>query len=216
MLGYHYGLRYYNPSTGRWLNRDPIGERGGQNLYSILKNEAVNSVDALGLKCCTDAKIAEGEKWLNARFNEASNKAKKLGLSPVRPGCDGATCKNSSSDIEQWLEPTPRCWTCSLELRRREPFGSSNNSDHQVIICKSHPDTGPSKEIIFDWWGDNHWWHKIDPSYNNHQSGGPPDDFRSNFPVPVNNVQDPFHRDDNTGAPLPRAPTPDLNFQASR
>jgi len=26
---YNYGLRYYNPSTGRWISRDPIEERGG-------------------------------------------------------------------------------------------------------------------------------------------------------------------------------------------
>ena len=27
------GQRFYNPSSGRWLSRDPIGERGGRNLY---------------------------------------------------------------------------------------------------------------------------------------------------------------------------------------
>lgn len=45
----YYGLRYYNPSTGRWLSRDPIGERGGVNLYSICSNAVTNYVDALGL-----------------------------------------------------------------------------------------------------------------------------------------------------------------------
>ena len=24
---------FYNPQTGRWLNRDPMGEEGGLNLY---------------------------------------------------------------------------------------------------------------------------------------------------------------------------------------
>jgi len=28
----YYGLRYYSPSTGRWLNHDPIEEEGGINL----------------------------------------------------------------------------------------------------------------------------------------------------------------------------------------
>jgi len=48
----YYGYRSYNPSTGRWLNRDPIGERGGRNLYGWLANNPVNLFDALGLKCC--------------------------------------------------------------------------------------------------------------------------------------------------------------------
>lgn len=33
-----YGFRYYVPETGRWLSRDPIGERGGLNLYVFVKN----------------------------------------------------------------------------------------------------------------------------------------------------------------------------------
>ena len=44
------GLRYYNPSTGRWLNRDPIEEQGGVNLYGFLWNGSVNWTDSLGLK----------------------------------------------------------------------------------------------------------------------------------------------------------------------
>lgn len=45
----YYGFRYYNPSTGRWLGRDPIGERGGLNLYGMVGNDAVTYVDYLGL-----------------------------------------------------------------------------------------------------------------------------------------------------------------------
>ena len=43
------GLRYYNPSTGRWLNRDPIGELGGVNLYQASRNSNPNAVDPYGL-----------------------------------------------------------------------------------------------------------------------------------------------------------------------
>ena len=35
-----------------WLNRDPLGERGGRNLYGFVNNSPVNRFDALGLKCC--------------------------------------------------------------------------------------------------------------------------------------------------------------------
>jgi RHS repeat-associated protein len=45
----YYGHRYYNPSTGRWLNRDPIRERGGINLYCFVNNDPPNGIDLHGL-----------------------------------------------------------------------------------------------------------------------------------------------------------------------
>ena len=50
----YYGYRYYNAETGRWLNRDPIGELGGLNLYGMVGNDAVNTWDYLGLRSCED------------------------------------------------------------------------------------------------------------------------------------------------------------------
>jgi RHS repeat-associated protein len=46
---YYYGYRYYDPQSGRWLSRDPIGEQGGLNLYGFVGNDGVNGVDLWGL-----------------------------------------------------------------------------------------------------------------------------------------------------------------------
>jgi RHS repeat-associated protein len=56
----YYGYRFYDPANGRWLNRDPIGEEGGLNLYGMVHNSTVNYWDLLGLKktdaeCCQQA-----------------------------------------------------------------------------------------------------------------------------------------------------------------
>ena len=45
----YYGFRYYSPSLGRFLNRDPLGELGGSNLYGFVENDPVNGWDYLGL-----------------------------------------------------------------------------------------------------------------------------------------------------------------------
>jgi RHS repeat-associated protein len=42
---FYYGYRYYDPPTGRWLNRDPIEESGGLNLYGFVGNDAVNAMN---------------------------------------------------------------------------------------------------------------------------------------------------------------------------
>ena len=43
--------RAYDPNTGRWLSRDPIGENGGINLYDYVKNRPLDLLDILGLAC---------------------------------------------------------------------------------------------------------------------------------------------------------------------
>jgi len=40
---------YFDPTIGRWASRDPIGERGGENLYAFVGNEPIASFDKLGL-----------------------------------------------------------------------------------------------------------------------------------------------------------------------
>jgi RHS repeat-associated protein len=46
---YYYGFRFYSPDIGRWLNRDPIQEKGGVNLFSFVSNNSFTSVDYLGM-----------------------------------------------------------------------------------------------------------------------------------------------------------------------
>ncbi len=46
---YYYGFRYYEPNLQRWLNRDPIQEAGGINLYGFVFNDPLRRIDPFGL-----------------------------------------------------------------------------------------------------------------------------------------------------------------------
>lgn len=44
----YYGFRFYDANNGRWINRDPIAEEGGLNVYSMVGNDAIDRYDVLG------------------------------------------------------------------------------------------------------------------------------------------------------------------------
>ncbi len=41
--------RAYNANFGRWMNRDPMQERGGINLFGYVGNSPISSIDSFGL-----------------------------------------------------------------------------------------------------------------------------------------------------------------------
>ena len=47
--GIHTASAFYDPGAQRWLNRDPIGEQGGVNIYHFVLNNPIDNGDAMGL-----------------------------------------------------------------------------------------------------------------------------------------------------------------------
>ncbi len=68
---YYYGYRYYDPLTGRWPSRDPIGERGGLNPYAFVNNCSPCNVDYLGQKPCP----ANGLPYEPTKWNDPTSKS---------------------------------------------------------------------------------------------------------------------------------------------
>jgi hypothetical protein len=48
LLSTHPAAAYYDPGLQRWLNRDPIQEADGVNLYNFVRNTPVVAKDPLG------------------------------------------------------------------------------------------------------------------------------------------------------------------------
>ena len=48
---YYVRNRYYSPTLGRWITRDPIGYAGGINLYEYVGGRAGAAIDFSGLGC---------------------------------------------------------------------------------------------------------------------------------------------------------------------
>ena len=69
---YYYGYRFYSPELMRWINRDPIEEQGGANLYAFCENNAIKNADSYGLAVVVIKNPAgkappNGWRWSNSR-----------------------------------------------------------------------------------------------------------------------------------------------------
>ena len=90
----------YSPSLSRWINRDPIGENGGVNLYAYVENSPVGSTDPEGLapkgwtpsrkgyKNCT---APERKSCCGSNLNKCLDKCKDLPCNPPPEDPLGAT-----------------------------------------------------------------------------------------------------------------------------
>ena len=68
----YYNYRYYSPRMGRWINRDPIEEEGGVNLYVVAQNNTINHYDNRGLNSSLEIPFYVGGSKL--RGNDSSDK----------------------------------------------------------------------------------------------------------------------------------------------
>lgn len=60
---YYYIKRFYSPVIRRWLNRDPIEERGGLNLYAFCRNDSLSFVDKDG-QAYFAKRALQGAPWI--------------------------------------------------------------------------------------------------------------------------------------------------------
>ena len=99
---YYYGLRFYAPDWRIWINRDPIEERGGLNLYSFLFNCLLDKIDLYGLSMgyigpYTGSTVegTQGALWLAVYGDYPFRVRRKIkyDLCPCEPG-DGKPVRN--------------------------------------------------------------------------------------------------------------------------
>lgn len=64
----YYGYRFYSPTMGRWISRDPIGEIDGINIYAFVRSRVISYTDALGLTGCDGSEEIVWGDWQYTGF----------------------------------------------------------------------------------------------------------------------------------------------------
>ena len=127
---YYYRARYYDPMSGRFLQVDPLGFRGGDlNLYGYVLDDPVNLVDHFGLASCTysihqhrlicvsnDRNRVEvlGPEGVFSGIGQCTNNpeascTESFGRGPIPPGEYNMNPDNRPAHNKWWrLEPVPQ------------------------------------------------------------------------------------------------------------
>ncbi len=75
----YYGHRYYSATLGRFINRDPVEESGGVNLYGFCLNDPIDKWDVLGNAPSRDElkqkELEEASKKIEERLRSAAASA---------------------------------------------------------------------------------------------------------------------------------------------
>ena len=90
----YYNYRHYNPTDGRWINRDPIAEQGGINLYGFIRNTPLAFMDWLGGRPLTTQEYEIVEKLV-----DLSNKYKVYVETNVTIEYEKQACLRTSDSI---------------------------------------------------------------------------------------------------------------------
>jgi len=86
---------FYDPSLGRWINRDPLAEGGGINLFRFVSNSPVLAVDYWGLR----------EVHINLYYhNFNASKCVKDEVNRILQNCMKKCCKPKNGVNLNWVE----------------------------------------------------------------------------------------------------------------
>lgn len=135
----YYGFRYYSPELGRWPNRDPIGERGGINLYGMCYNNPVSFVDFLGRDPITAGIYDGADQGGNGRANGGNFEQAAKRRSQIQVNAQDLTTAVSKLKAE-------------LEKKKAEYEQWANQVQSQGMSPSQFGRTPPTltKVIIFD------------------------------------------------------------------
>jgi RHS repeat-associated protein len=125
---YNYGYRFYVPMLGRWINRDPIAESGGKNLYGFANNKPINRNDRLGLINVDESLPDPASTPWEYIYNDPNPLGSRVEFSGQSVSCE-CECE-SSSDEGNWSISSCRVSTNArivIDLSQARESGNSRS-----------------------------------------------------------------------------------------
>ena len=133
---YYYGYRFYSPQLMRWLNRDPIGVRGGLNLYGFCRNNSLNRYDIDGRA----VRIAQNGREITVTVNITIYYAHRLELN-ARTNLARISRRIKKQIEEKWNAQDWHYGCCTVKFKAnvkyRNQVGRNGLTDDNLIAIST-------------------------------------------------------------------------------
>jgi RHS repeat-associated protein len=135
---YYYGERFYSPTWRIWLNRDPIGVRGGFNLYGFCGNNALNRYDIDGRA----VRIVQNGREITVTVNITIYYAHRLELN-ARTDLSRIARRIKKQIEDKWNAQTWQYGCCTVKFKAnvkyRNQVGKNGITDDNLIAISTDP-----------------------------------------------------------------------------
>ncbi len=160
----YYGYRYYDPVTGRWPSRDPIGEKGGFNIYAAGSNGYPYKADVLGLEEFHFNSLTFESTWFPAQVESSTEdlcNSFRAGILTIKVWAfmpleqaegvivkiDGGHGVIQSNGEQTWVEKGRTLQICPKQMEQRTvPITISDGAG--PITISSSPGGWPNGKVL--------------------------------------------------------------------
>jgi RHS repeat-associated protein len=172
---YYYRSRYYNPRTGRFLTKDPIGFAGGDvNLYRYTRNNPINWVDPTGMffflyhgGISLAAGLAEGRGWESFRFAWDSMWRDWGTQGPTFEDANIHAMVGWDPELERWQRPYEAIMNAMQIVADEKACGRHGNAMHTLQDLQAFWHAGQKwdgNNPFKNWDALGHWFMDVVPS----------------------------------------------------
>jgi hypothetical protein len=129
---------HYEPTLGRWLERDPSGYVDGANLYDYGRGVATTVTDPRGLECCGGTERPkqsgrpfdehDGGGWFQEKWRCCGNQHDGAWYLPGRQCCENGSVSSGES-----------IWVCTRPLHATGWFQPDIGPLHHAFIACKQP-----------------------------------------------------------------------------
>ena len=126
---------YYQAEQGRWLNRDPIEERGGVNVYGFVGNNLIGNIDPLGL-VQNDSLATCRCQYVAHDISKGNYKSLRTAIARVKKLKHGNSEKTPCFEVEEFGTLHSKYLNKSSAAnngKAPDALSAVQNSDHSLI-----------------------------------------------------------------------------------